>query len=239
MIAGRGLTLDLAAGIDVAAGGHLPLWIALAASYLLGSVPFAYLAGAAAGIDLRQHGSGNLGATNVVRVLGWKVGIPVFALDVAKGAAPVLLLPRWIDTPRPDLWAMAFGLLAMLGHVRPLFLWGRGGGKGVATAAGVFLALAPIPMIFTLGVFAIVLITSGYVSLGSLLASVTLVATLAIFEGVRSPHFLVSLAVAVFVFWTHRANIGRLRRGEENRFGRRHDPEPEAAPAPVDGRGGR
>jgi acyl phosphate:glycerol-3-phosphate acyltransferase len=195
--------------------------VGLAIAYLLGSVPFAHLAGLAAGVDLRRHGSGNLGATNVVRVLGWKVGLPVFLLDVAKGAVPVLLLPGWTHASPADLWAIGFGVAAILGHVRPVFLLGKGGGKGVATAAGVFLALAPVSMMFTLGVFAVVLLTTGYVSLGSLSAAVTLVVSLAVFQGVRSPDFALSLAVALFVFWTHRANIGRLRRGEEHRFGRR------------------
>jgi glycerol-3-phosphate acyltransferase PlsY len=200
-------------------------YVGLVAAYLVGSVPFAHLAGLAAGVDLRQHGSGNLGATNVVRVLGWKVGVPVFLLDVGKGAAPVLLLPRWTHAAPTDLWAIAFGVAAIVGHVRPVFLLGKGGGKGVATAAGVFLALAPVAMSFTLGMFAIVLLLTGYVSLGSLVASLTLVVSLGVFQGPRSPVFLLSLGVAGFVFWTHRTNIGRLRRGEEHRFGRRRSGE--------------
>jgi len=220
--------------------------VALLVAYLCGSVPAAYLAGRAHGVDLRKHGSGNLGATNVVRVLGAKVGALVFAFDVAKGAVPVALLPRWVAVSHPDLWAIAFGLAAILGHVRPIFLLGRGGGKGVATASGVFFALAPVPMLASLATFAAVLYTTGYVSLGSLSGAVVLPVALLVMRGPTAPVFLISSAVAVFVFWTHRANIGRLRRGDEHRFGRHAgvaeppttagEPAPPAPPPPVDRR---
>jgi glycerol-3-phosphate acyltransferase PlsY len=196
--------------------------LALAISYTSGSLPFAWLAGTAAGVDLRQQGSGNLGATNVFRVLGWKVGLAVFLADALKGALPVLLLPRLIESPRdPTLWAIACGVAAIAGHVRPLFLRFRKGGKGVATAAGVFFALAPIPMLVTFAMFVAVVLGSGYVSLGSLLSALVLPALLLATQGPRAPMFIVSLLVATFVFWTHRTNIGRLRRGEEHRFGKR------------------
>src|SRR3954470_15157657 len=104
--------------------------VALVLSYLSGSLPFAAIAGKARGVDLRQHGSGNLGATNVFRVLGWKVGIAVFLADALKGALPVLLLPPRIDgAVDPGLWAIACGIAAIAGHVRPLFLRFRKGGK--------------------------------------------------------------------------------------------------------------
>jgi glycerol-3-phosphate acyltransferase PlsY len=196
--------------------------LALALAYTSGSLPFAHLAGMAKSVDLRKQGSGNLGATNVFRVLGWKIGIAVFLADAAKGALPVLLLPPRIDSARdPVMWAILVGVAAIMGHVRPVFLKFGKGGKGVATAAGVFFALAPIPMLVTFAVFVAVVLASGYVSLGSLISAVVLPALLAITLGVHSPLFLVSALVAAFVFWTHRANIGRLRRGEENRFGKR------------------
>jgi glycerol-3-phosphate acyltransferase PlsY len=196
-------------------------WLALALSYLAGSIPFAAIAGRLRGVDLRKHGSGNLGATNVFRVLGWKIGIVVFLADALKGALPVLFLPPRIVSPRdPLLWAIGCGIAAIAGHVRPIFLGLRRGGKGVATAAGVFFALAPIPMAITFAVFVGVVLVTGYVSLGSLVCAVLLPALLLLSVGVRSPLFVVSLVVAVFVFWTHRSNIGRLRRGEEHRFGR-------------------
>jgi acyl phosphate:glycerol-3-phosphate acyltransferase len=196
--------------------------LAVVLSYLTGSVPAAYLAGKSRGIDLRRYGSGNLGATNVVRTLGWKVGLLVFAFDVAKGAVPVALLPRWTAGPlSPEVVAILCGVGAILGHFRPIFLRFGKGGKGVATAAGVFFALAPLPMLVALAVFAVVVLASGYVSLGSLVAAVVLPSLLWATEGVRSPLFQISVLLAVFVFWTHRSNIRRLRRGEEYRFGRK------------------
>jgi glycerol-3-phosphate acyltransferase PlsY len=196
--------------------------LALALAYASGSLPFAYMAGAIKGVDLRKQGSGNLGATNVFRVLGWKIGLVVFLLDALKGALPVLLLaPRIEGTTNPTLWAIACGVAAIAGHVRPVFLTFRKGGKGVATAAGVFFALAPLPMLATFALFVAVVLATGYVSLGSLLSAVVLPTQLLITQGPGSPLFVVSLSVAAFVFWTHRANIGRLRRGEEHRFGKR------------------
>jgi glycerol-3-phosphate acyltransferase PlsY len=196
-------------------------WLALVLSYLAGSIPFAAIAGRMRRVDLRKHGSGNLGATNVFRVLGWKIGIVVFLADALKGALPVLFLPPRIVSPRdPLLWAIGCGIASIAGHVRPIFLGLRKGGKGVATAAGVFFALAPIPMAITFAVYVGVVRVTGYVSLGSLVCAVLLPLLLLLSDGVRSPLFAVSLVVAVFVFWTHRSNIGRLRRGEEHRFGR-------------------
>jgi acyl phosphate:glycerol-3-phosphate acyltransferase len=195
---------------------------ALALAYVSGSIPSASIAGKAKSVDLRKQGSGNLGATNVFRVLGWKIGIAVFLADALKGGLPVLLLPPRIDSTRdPVIWALACGVAAIAGHVRPLFLKFGKGGKGVATAAGVFFALAPIPMLVTFGVFIAVVLASGYVSLGSLTSAVVLPLLLAMTVGPRSTLFVVSAVIAGFVFWTHRANIGRLRRGEEHRFGKR------------------
>jgi glycerol-3-phosphate acyltransferase PlsY len=196
--------------------------VAVLLSYLSGSIPFAAIAGKLRGVDLRKHGSGNLGATNVFRVLGWKIGVLVFLADALKGALPVLYLPPRIVSPRdPILWAIACGIAAIAGHVRPIFLKLRRGGKGVATAAGVFFALAPIPMAVTFVVFVAVVLATGYVSLGSMISAIVLPAFLLVTLGFRSPLFLVSAIIALFVFWTHRSNIGRLRRGEEHRFGRR------------------
>jgi glycerol-3-phosphate acyltransferase PlsY len=196
--------------------------LALALAYVSGSLPFAYVAGALKGVDLRKQGSGNLGATNVFRVLGWKIGLAVFLADALKGALPVLLLPPRIAAGGdPTLWAIAIGVAAIAGHVRPVFLRFRKGGKGVATAAGVFFALAPLPMLATFILFVAVVLATGYVSLGSLASAVLLPTLLLLTQGPGSPLFLVSLVIAAFVFWTHRANIGRLRRGEEHRFGKR------------------
>jgi glycerol-3-phosphate acyltransferase PlsY len=196
--------------------------VALVLSYLSGSIPFAAIAGKLRGVDLRKQGSGNLGATNVFRVLGWKIGITVFLLDALKGALPVLVLAPRIVSPRdPVVWAIACGIAAIAGHVRPIFLGLRKGGKGVATAAGVFFALAPIPMAVTFVVFVGVVLGTGYVSLGSLISAVVLPTLLLVTLGPRAPLFFVSALIALFVFWTHRTNIARLRRGEEHRFGKR------------------
>ena len=200
---------------------------AILVSYLLGSIPAAYLAGISRGVDLRKQGSGNLGATNVIRVLGTRMGLAVFAFDMAKGALPVFLFSRWVPASvirsanGPTIIGILCGLAAIIGHVRPIYLKFGRGGKGVATAAGVFLALAPVQTALTLIIFAVVLLSSGYVSLGSLTSAVMLPALLAITVGVRSPLFGIAALVAAFVFWTHRANIARLREGTEHRFGKR------------------
>lgn len=190
-------------------------------SYLAGSIPFAYLAGRARGVDLRKHGSGNLGATNAIRVLGPRIGAMVYLADTLKGLLPVVLLPRLVATDRPDLWALGFGVAAVLGHVRPIFLLGRGGGKGVATAGGVFLGLAWLPTAIAIVAFAFVLAATRIVSVASLAAAITLPIALFVREGQQAPLFIVALAMMVFVIWTHRANIRRLRLGEEPRIGRK------------------
>jgi glycerol-3-phosphate acyltransferase PlsY len=188
-------------------------------AYLAGSIPSAYIAGRVRGVDLRKHGSGNLGATNVVRVLGPRIGALVFLADVLKGFLPVYYLPIVADTLQPELWALVYGVAAILGHVKPIFLLGRGGGKGVATATGVFLALAPIPMVISMTTWNIVFWISRYVSLASLCGAIVLpVAIYVLRPDVHSPVFIASVIIAAFVFWTHRANISRLRRGEEHRF---------------------
>ncbi len=188
-------------------------------AYLAGSIPSAYIAGKVRGVDLRKQGSGNLGATNVVRVLGPKIGAAVFIADLLKGFLPVYFLPIYTETLRPDLWALVYGVAAILGHVKPIFLLGKGGGKGVATASGVFLALAFVPMLIAQVVWVIVFYFSRYVSLASLCGAIVLpIAILAWYRDPSSPVFIASVIIALFVFWTHRANIGRLRRGEEHRF---------------------
>jgi acyl phosphate:glycerol-3-phosphate acyltransferase len=193
--------------------------VGLIISYLAGSIPSAYISGRLRGVDLRKHGSGNLGATNVVRVLGAKTGAVVFIADLLKGFLPVYFLPRYTETLRPGTWALFFGAAAIIGHVKPIFLLWKGGGKGVATASGVFLALAPIPMLVAEVVWIVTFYFSRYVSLASLLAAAVLpIAILAWYRSPQSLVFIASVIIAAFVFWTHRANIGRLRRGQEHRF---------------------
>jgi acyl phosphate:glycerol-3-phosphate acyltransferase len=200
------------------------------AAYLVGSFPSSYLAGRwARGIDLREHGSGNLGATNTFRVLGARLAAPVMILDVLKGFAPVALFPLW-DGRTAWPWALAYGAAAIVGHVFSVFTRFRGG-KGVATAAGVFLALAPAAMAPALLAWLIVLAVFRMVSLASLVASVTLLIALLLLED-RLGVQLLGTAVAAFVIYAHRSNIGRIVRGEEHRFGR-----PRSAPDRVVGRG--
>ena len=205
----------------------MPAAAALALAYVSGSIPSAYLAGRVVkGIDLRTVGSGNLGATNVYRTLGAKVAVVVFAVDMLKGAAPAAFLPACVlpasalGTHQATWWALAFGIAAIVGHTKSIFLLWKGGGKGVATAAGVFAALAPVPLAIALAVFIAVLWRTGYVSASSLTAAVVLPLLLVYFAGVGSPLTIVAVIIGVFVFWSHRANIGRLRAGTEHRFGR-------------------
>ena len=189
------------------------------AAYLLGSIPAAHLAGRVHGIDLRQHGSGNLGATNAWRVLGWKIGLPVYLFDSLKGALPVLYFPAMFAAVPAPHWGLAYGIASIAGHVKPIFLLGQGGGKGVATAGGAFAALAPLPLAVAFAVFAVVLLITRYVSLASLSAAIALPIALLVFGvPLTAPAFIASVIVAAFVFWTHRSNIGRLSRGEESRF---------------------
>lgn len=195
----------------------LPLLL-LAVSYLLGSVPASYLAGRwARGIDLRQQGSGNLGATNTYRVLGAKIALPVLVFDLLKGLLPTLLFPRW-DGRADWRWALAYGAAAILGHVFSLYLGFRGG-KGVATGAGVFLALAPAAVAAAFVVWAGVLAGTRMVSLASILAAAALVPALAL-TGRADEVFLLGSGIALFVIASHRANLGRIIHGEEPRLGR-------------------
>ena len=201
--------------------------VALGLAYASGSVPAAYLAGRAMkGIDLRTVGSGNLGATNVYRTLGAKVALVVFVVDVLKGALPAALLPGAVlpasalGTDRALWWALGFGIAAIIGHAKPVFLLWKGGGKGVATAAGVFAALAPVQFGLALLAFIVVLWRTGYVSAGSLTAAVVLPVALVASLGPGSPVTIIAVVVGIFVFWTHRANMARLRQGTEHRFSR-------------------
>jgi glycerol-3-phosphate acyltransferase PlsY len=195
-------------------------WIGLAVAYLLGSTPFAWIAGKAVkGIDLRQHGSGNLGATNVLRTLGVPAAVVVLLLDAAKGALPVLTFRDWFGGTPGIWWPAAFGVAAIAGHVRPYFGMFRGGGKGVATASGVFAALSPGAYGIAALVFALTVWRTRYVSLGSMLAAASLAVASVSLYGPTANRTLLAVLIAMFVVYTHRANIGRLRRGEESRVG--------------------
>lgn len=205
------------------------VWVA--AAYLLGAVPASYLAGRwAQGIDLREHGSGNLGATNTFRVLGAKVAAPVMLFDILKGTLPVVLFPRW-DGGAPWAWALAYGAAAIVGHVFSIYMRFRGG-KGVATATGVFLALAPVQVLGAVAVWLLVLRATRMVSAASIAAALVFGVVLLV-TPVRVEVRVLGLAVVAFVVVAHRANVGRIMRGEEARFGRRREPEATVAAAAV------
>lgn len=189
------------------------------ASYLIGAIPSSYIAGRLArGIDLREHGSGNLGATNAFRVLGARVAAPVMLFDILKGFFPALAFPLLDSSPRWE-WALLYGFASILGHVFPVYMGFRGG-KGVATATGVFLAMSPLAVGIAAAVWGVVLRLSRIVSLASLAAAATLVLALALTES-RPAVVALGGAIALFVVFSHRSNIGRIRRGAEPRFGER------------------
>lgn len=193
-------------------------WALVLLSYLIGSIPSSYLAGKLArGIDLRQHGSGNLGATNTFRVLGARVAAPVMIFDIAKGFIPTAFFPRWDGSPVWS-WALLYGAAAIVGHVFSLYLRFKGG-KGVATATGVFLALSPVAMLIATAVWVLVLRIGRMVSLASVLAALVLIIALLLTES-RTEVLLLGVGVSLFVIVMHRSNIGRILRGEEHRFGK-------------------
>jgi glycerol-3-phosphate acyltransferase PlsY len=193
------------------------------AAYLMGSLPTSYLVGRLHGIDLREHGSGNLGGTNAYRVLGAAAGVPVVLVDVGKGFVPAFLFPAWDGVAIGDL-ALLYGLAAIAGHVWSIFMRFRGG-KGVATGAGVLLALAPTSALIGLLVWIGVVSITRYVSVASISAA-TLVPLTAWVTDETSSTVLFCAATAIFVWWTHRDNLRRLARGRENRFGRKPDEKP-------------
>ena len=200
------------------------LW--LLASYLMGAIPTSYLLSRLfAGIDLRQHGSGNLGATNLYRVLGWKYAIPAAAIDIAKGTVPVLLFAP--QASGSQLFALACGVAAILGHVFSVFV-GFKGGKGVATAAGVMLGLAPLAVGVSAVIWAVLVRLTGYVSVGSIAAAAVLPLAVYLLQDPSSPALVwIAAAIAAAVILLHRKNIQRLLKGTENRFGRRAASNPQ------------
>ncbi len=193
--------------------------------YLLGGIPTAYIVGRLRGVDIRRRGSGNVGGTNALRVLGWKVGVAVMAVDAAKGYLAAGWLPRLpLPGGDPVYLGLCAGGAAVLGHVFSPYLGFRGG-KGVAAGAGMLLALAPLPVAIAAGVFFLVVFGTGIVSLGSLKASVALPVAAFLLDRYGGypahPAVLALMAgLAPLVFFTHRANIRRLISGKENRFRR-------------------
>jgi len=204
-------------------------------SYLVGSIPSSIIVSKAArGIDIREHGSGNAGGTNVMRVLGWKYGLLVIIMDALKGAVAVVLIARLFYGPLPfenvspfddfTLVQIIAGISAVVGHIWTIFA-GFKGGKGIATALGMLLMLITVEMLIAVGVFILVVTISRYVSLGSLLAAVSIPISLVLRENVF--HVDISgyntilpfvIFLTLLVIFTHRKNLVRLFNGTESRI---------------------
>jgi glycerol-3-phosphate acyltransferase PlsY len=196
-------------------------------AYLLGSIPSAVWAGRLFhGIDVREHGSGNAGATNVIRVLGWKTGAPVLIFDMAKGFLAAILPKLFHLAPEESAMLVNLqiftGLMAIIGHIFPVFAGFRGG-KGVATMFGILLAIHPPVTLLCLGVFLIFFLSTGIVSIGSIAAGIAFPVILLTFFNTPSIFFRIfSVLVAFALIVTHRKNIQRLLKGEEKRlFGKK------------------
>lgn len=209
----------------------LTLFVVLGLGYLVGSFPTAILAGKLLrgwDFDIRREGSGNAGGTNVFRVLGWKPGLVVMLIDVFKGFAATQWVSQWqpFGTAYIDSTVMPIltGLAAVCGHIWTVFADFRGG-KGVGTAAGMIIALYPVAAIICLGIFVAVVYFTRYVSLGSMLAALSLPVVLLLMQilfnkDVPDALFQFSLLVGVLIVFTHRKNVRRLIEGTENRFGK-------------------
>ena len=198
-------------------------------SYLLGSFPSGFIAGRLGGVDVRRHGSGNIGATNVLRVLGKKYGYAVFFCDAFKGFLAVRLaifLAERFETTRShsDWFGILAALLCVFGHAFPVWLKFKGG-KGVATSAGTMLGLAPVATLIAVLVWVIVFEITRYVSVASVTAAVALPSAIGILLTVHEKNsvavFYSAILLATVVCWRHRSNFARLLRGTEQRFTRR------------------
>jgi len=194
--------------------------IFISAAFLSGSVPWSYLIGRTRGVDIRKGGSGNTGATNLLRLCGRSWGLLGLFLDAAKGALPVLAARYGafgLFGPAGDWTVAAAAIAAVMGHVYSPWLGFRGG-KGVATTLGVLLVLSPSSVLVGLAVFILVLWIFRYVSLGSILAAVAVIPSVILFESGRFPIQLIVCLAAVLIVVRHRSNIAKLLKGSENRF---------------------
>jgi len=200
------------------------LLLVLIGGYLLGSISGALLLGRLRRIDIRTMGSGNAGGTNALRTVGWRFALGVVLIDVGKGAAAAGLLPLAVqplgaDGPGITLLAAAAGLTAVIGHVWPIYFRFRGG-KGAGTAVGAIAVVAPWCLLPLLLVWLVTLIGTGYVGLATILAGLSLVPSMWLLGPQPLPPALGALAIAlaVLLIFTHRANLSRMRAGDENRF---------------------
>lgn len=190
--------------------------LVLVLAYLVGSIPFAYLLSRRRGIDLRAVGSGNVGASNVLRTSGVTTAVLAMLLDALKGVLAVVVAQRVAPGPATP---MAAGLASVIGHVYPVWLHFRGG-KGVATAAGVFGVMTPGVLAIACGVFLLAVWTTRFISVGSMAAALTLAAVTAATDA-PAVVSIGALAIAAIVISRHRTNLGRLRAGTERRVGQR------------------
>ncbi len=189
-------------------------------SYLLGSIPSAVMVGKLTkGIDVRDYGSGNAGATNTFRVLGWKIAIPVLLIDVGKGLLAVELYNIFNLTWLPIPTKIILGLLAVVGHIFPLFAKFRGG-KGIATLLGVVIALSPITVLYTLIVFVLTFAITNYISLSSILSGLALpiIYYFTHKSDLNYPLLIFFIFIFFLVIYTHRSNIKRLLTGTESKI---------------------
>ena len=189
---------------------------AVTLGYLAGSIPFAFLVARRQGVDLRRSGSGNVGATNVLRTSGVPLAVTAMALDAVKGAVAVLIAQRLTEGPAIPV---AAGLAAIIGHIYPVWLQFRGG-KGVATAAGVFGVLTPLALAAAAGVFVLAVVVSRYISVGSVAGALTL-ATAAVVDDPPTAVVAGAIVAALVIVHRHRGNLARLAAGTEPRIGQR------------------
>jgi glycerol-3-phosphate acyltransferase PlsY len=204
----------------------IAILLSVIGGYLLGSIPFGLIAGRLAGVDIRQHGSRNIGATNVWRVCGWKFGLPVFLLDVGKGVGAVFI-GRWTALQWGGLadWAMVAGAMAcILGHSFPVWLRFKGG-KGVATSLGAIIGLMWEVSLIVFGLWAVLFLSTRYVSLASVIAAAAF-PVVAFLLGASPPFLGFAILAATLVIVRHKANIQRLLAGTENRFGKKKEAAP-------------
>jgi acyl phosphate:glycerol-3-phosphate acyltransferase len=203
--------------------------VVVIASYLLGSIPFGYLAGRMAGIDIRNCGSGNVGATNVIRTLGRGYGYPVFALDFLKGLGAVkmsILIATRMQSEwnSPEMFGIAAAISSVLGHSFPLWLRFKGG-KGVATSGGALFGLAPVAALVGVAIWIVTFWLTRYVSVASIVAAAALPFVILITTWLSRTTgkllFYSSLCLAAVVIWRHRSNLSRLIHGTEPRFNRK------------------
>jgi glycerol-3-phosphate acyltransferase PlsY len=188
--------------------------LCILASYLVGAIPFGLLLSLRSGVDIRSRGSGNIGATNVGRLLGRKLGILTLLADIAKGFLPIFAAARFLpETPQKTLIVALCGAVTVLGHMFPVYLAFKGG-KGVATGLGIFLFLAPAGVLVCLAVFVGAVSLSGFVSLGSLLGSLAVIPVL-LFMGEPLWKIVLAVFIVVMIWVKHQQNISRLLRGTE------------------------